>query len=134
MAYQSERDLKYLDRLSDIPNPGPDLDAFGPIDKLNAAELAEARVEADINDGAPIPVEAQTPLIQNAVEIYATKHLFMAAEEPSSAVSGQLVSGSAEDSAEFVELLGTEYDELIYSINESDADETQDRQFSFFSV
>jgi hypothetical protein len=102
VSYDSESDLKYLDSLGDVPLTGPDLWSSDDQAKLDAAETAEEKLEADVNDGEPIAED--TALHAKAANAYASYLLFIGPEHPEDALSGQMYGGAGEDTMEFVGL------------------------------
>lgn len=131
--YTSESDFKYIRGLDEMPEIGPDLDQFTEEDKFDAAEVGEAKLEADINNG--FEIQEPEELHRKAAGVYASFWLFIEAEEPSSALSGQIIEGSSDDAAEFVSRIENTYWNLVQSIRDSDADEGPDEQtFEFFST
>ena len=122
MSYDSESDLKYIDSTDDIPVSGPD--PFDKSEKLDAAEVGEARVEADVNDGATI--DGATVLIREAAAAFASYRLFYGGESPTSALSGDLVDGSSNDIMELAREHKANYDSTIASIVDSEADRDND--------
>lgn len=122
MTYDTESDLKYIDSLDDIPVSGPD--PFDDAEKLDAAEVGEARVEADVNDGATI--DGETVLIREAAAAFASYRLFYGGESPTSALSGDLIDGSSNDIIELAREHKTNYDSTIASIVDSEADRDND--------
>lgn len=119
--YSSESDFKYIEGLSAIPGIGPDLSQFTKEDKLEAAEVAESKLEADVNDGNQIGTVSH--LHQKAASVYAAYWLFAEAEEPTTALSGQIVEGSSGDAAEFISRIENTYWDLVKSIENSSRDE-----------
>lgn len=124
MAYEDESDLKYIDSLGDIPLTGPDLWTDDSDAKLDAAETAEAKLEADVNDGNEIG--EITSLHTKAANAYASYILFIGPEHPEDALSGQLAGGSGDDVMEFATEVHSVYRSLRSSIEDSGADESSD--------
>jgi hypothetical protein len=131
MAYTSESDLKYIDGLDSIPTSGPD--PFGDVEKLEAAARAEAKLEADVNDGKEIGVGARTTLHGSAAAAWASFLLTYGGESPQSALGGDLVDGSSADVAEFASTHKEVYQSYVASIEDSDADESSDSTDVIFS-
>lgn len=132
MAYDAESDLKYIENLADIPLTGPDLWADDTEAKLEAAETAEAKLEADVNDGQPIgEPEALHAKASNA---YASYLLFIGPEHPEDALSGQMYGGAGDDTMEFATEVHDVYRSLRSSIETSDADESSDDDNIIFSA
>lgn len=124
MPYDNESDLKYLDSLGDIPLTGPDLWDGDTEAKLDAAETAESKLEADVNDGQVIG--ESTDLHAKAANAYASYILFVGPEHPEDALSGQMYGGAGEDTMEFAREVHDIYRSLRSSIETSDADESSD--------
>lgn len=124
MTYESESDLKYIDTVGDIPITGPDLWSGDNSTKLEAAETAESKLEADVNDGHVI--EDSGTLHAKAAAAYASYLLFIGPNHPEDALSGQMYGGAGEDTMEFAREVHDVYRSLRSSIEESDADESQD--------
>lgn len=120
--YADESDLKYIPELAEIPLTGPD--AFDTEAKLEAAEMGEAKVEADVNLGDPLA--DPTMLHQKAANAWASYLLFAGGESPSDALSGQVVEGSSADQMEFATELKNIYESTIASIRTSDAGDDDD--------
>ena len=132
MAYDAESDLKYIEELGDIPLTGPDLWADDTEAKLEAAETAEAKLEADVNDGQPIG--EPRALHAKAANAYASYLLFIGPEHPEDALSGQMYGGSGDDTMEFATEVHDVYRSLRSSIETSDADESSDDDNIIFSA
>lgn len=132
MAYDAESDLKYIEALGDIPLTGPDLWADDTEAKLEAAETAEAKLEADVNDGQPI--DETTALHAKASNAYASYLLFIGPEHPEDALSGQMYGGAGDDTMEFATEVHDVYRSLRSSIETSDADESSDDDNIIFSA
>ena len=132
MPYDAESDLKYIEGLDDIPLTGPDLWADDTAAKLDKAETAEAKLEADVNDGQPI--DEATPLHANAANAYASYLLFIGPEHPEDALSGQMYGGAGDDTMEFATEVHDVYRSLRSSIETSDADESSDDDNVIFSA
>ncbi|MDS0284671.1 hypothetical protein [Haloarcula onubensis] len=121
MPYQDESDLKYIDELADIPLTGPEPDSWTTDDKLEAAESAEEKLEADVYDGRKIP--GAGALHATAANAWASYLLVVGAEHPKDATSEVFAGGSGEDVMEFAHELKNIYHETKGSIQVSDADE-----------
>lgn len=132
MGYESESDLKYIDSLEDIPVSGPD--PFDTPDKLEAAEVGEAKIEADAFDGDPIADAGA--LVKDAAAAWASYRLFYGGESPTSALSGDLVDGSSSDLVEFAREHKSNYNSLLSSIvdSEDDSDPDGTGDFHVFGV
>lgn len=124
MAYEKESDLKYIESLDDIPLTGPDLWSGQNQEKLDAAEAAESKLEADVNDGAKI--DDATALHAKAANAYASYVLFIGPNHPEDAQSGQMYGGAGDDTMEFAREVHEIYRSLRSSIETSDADESSD--------
>lgn len=131
MAYSSESDLKYIDGLAAIPTSGPE--PFSDDEKLAAAEPAEAKLEADVNDGVEIGPDQRTTLHGSAAAAWASYLLVYGGESPQSALGGDLVDGSSSDVAEFAESHREVYRSYTASIEDSEADESSDSTDLIFS-
>ena len=124
MSYDSESDLRYIDTLSDIPLTGPDLWSDDIDAKLDAAETAEQKLEADVNDGRKLG--NASALHAKAANAYASYVLFVGPEHPEDALSGQMYGGAGEDTMEFATELHNIYESLRSSIEDSTADDSSD--------
>lgn len=124
MAYDNESDLRYIDSLSNIPLTGPDLFSDDSDAKLSAAETAEQKLEADVNDGRKL--SDRTALHARASNAYASYLLFVGPEHPEDALSGQMYGGAAEETMEFADELHNIYRSLRASIEDSGADGSSD--------
>jgi len=122
MPYDSESDLKYIDSLSAIPLTGPDLWSDETAAKLDAAETAESKLEADVNDGGDIG--GAEALHSKAANAYASYILFIGPEHPADALSGQMYGGAGEDAMEFATEMRNVYQSLRSSILASDQDQS----------
>lgn len=120
--YSDESDLKYIDGLAEIPLTGPD--AFTKEQKLEAAEMGEAKVEADVNVGDTL--DDPTMLHSKAANAWTSYLLFAGGESPSDALSGQVVEGSTSDQMEFATELKSIYESTVSSIRTSEAGEDDD--------
>jgi len=124
VSYDAESDLKYIDALGDIPLTGPDLWEGDSDAKLDAAETAESKLEADVNDG--VVIGDATTLHAKAANAYASYLLFIGPEHPEDALSGQMYGGAGDDTMEFATEVHDVYRSLRSSIEGSDADSSQD--------
>ena len=124
MSYDAESDLKYIDALDDIPLTGPDLWEGDTEAKLDKAETAESKLEADVNDG--VVIGDPTTLHAKAANAYASYLLFIGPEHPEDALSGQMYGGAGDDTMEFATEVHDVYRSLRSSIETSDADESSD--------
>lgn len=131
MTYSAESDLKYIDGLDDIPVSGPD--DFSDASKLQAAEVGEAKLEADVNDGVEIDESSVTVLHGEAAAAWASHKLVYGGESPTSALGGNFVDGSNQDIAEFATSHKETYQNLVASIIDSDADESSKSSDIVFS-
>ena len=132
MAYDAESDLKYISALSEIPLTGPDLWSGETETKLDAAEMAETKLEADVNDGAVIG--GPTPLHARAANAYASYILFIGPEHPEDALSGEMYGGAGSDTMEFAREVHEVYRSLRSSIETSEEDESSDSSDLIFSA
>jgi hypothetical protein len=128
--YADESDLQYIDGLEEIPLTGPD--AFSTEQKLEAAEMAEAKLEADVNLGEALA--DPTTLHRKAATAWASYLLFAGGDSPTDALSGQMVEGSMSDAMEFAKELENIYNSTIASIRTSEAGSDDDDlvESSFF--
>ncbi|MFC7323244.1 hypothetical protein ACFQMF_01490 [Halorubrum rutilum] len=124
MSYDAESDLKYIESVDDIPLTGPDLWEGDSDAKLDAAETAESKLEADVNDG--VVIGDATTLHAKAANAYASYLLFIGPEHPEDALSGQMYGGAGDDTMEFATEVHDVYRSLRSSIEGSDADSSQD--------
>jgi len=124
VTYDSPSDLKIISTLDAIPTVGPDL--FDPDEKLDAAEIAEAKLEGDVNDGQEFGADEITALHREAAATYASYRLFVGPEHPEDALSGQLYGGAGEDTMEFATELKAQYESHVATIETSDADDSSD--------
>jgi len=121
VPYQDESDLRYIDELKDIPLTGPKPSTWTTDDKLEKAETAEEKLEADVNDGYQIA--GPTSLHATAANAWATYLLVIGSEHPKDATSEVFSGGSGEDVMEFAVELKSIYHETVQSIQVSSADE-----------
>jgi len=121
VAYDSESDLKYIDSLADIPLTGPEPASWTKDDKLEKAESAEEKLEADVYDGRKIP--GAGALHATAANAWASYLLVVGAEHPKNATSEVFAGGSGEDVMEFAQELKNIYHDTVGSIQVSEADE-----------
>ena len=124
MSYDSESDLRYIGTLSDIPLTGPDLWSDDTDAKLDAAETAEQKLEADVNDGRKLG--NATALHAKAANAYASYVLFVGPEHPEDALSGQMYGGAGDDTMEFAREVHNIYESLRSSIEDSTTDDSSD--------
>lgn len=113
--------LKYIDT-DDIPLSGPD--PYEPSKKQRAAESAEEKLEADVNDGQQF--ESTGVLHEQAIAAWATYTLATGANHPTDAKSGDFYNGSNEDQAEFAAEMKNIYQSNRESILGSEADDSSD--------
>jgi hypothetical protein len=124
MPYEDESDLRYIETLTDIPLTGPDLWGDDQDAKLDAAETAESKLEADVNDGRRI--DGATAIHAKAANAYASYLLFIGPEHPEDAFSGQTYGGAGDDTMEFAREVHEVYRSLRSSIETSDVDTSSD--------
>lgn len=132
MSYEDESDLKYINELAEIPLTGPDLWEGDTEAKLDAAEMAESKLEADVNDGGVIG--DPTPLHARAANAYASYILFIGPEHPEDALSGEMYGGAGSDTMEFAREVHEVYRSLRSSIETSEEDESSDSSDLIFSA
>jgi len=130
MPYSQPSDTKYLDQLNSnsplepIPVAGPDsanLDRnWDQADKLEAAEVGEATVEARVNDGAVIGTP--TVLHAEAAAAYATYRLVVGLKAPDAATRGD-ASDEGDERMAFAREVRSMYEDAIETIQNSGADE-----------
>jgi hypothetical protein len=113
--------LQYIS-VDDIPLIGPD--RFDAAAKERAAEAAEEKLEADVNDGGTF--ESTTDLHEQAIAAWATYVLATGPVEPTSAQSGFNTGGAGDDQAEFAGELKAIYQSNRDSILSSEADDSAD--------
>jgi hypothetical protein len=125
VTYQSVADLRYIDGLDAIPISGPD--PFSDAEKLDAAEVGETKLEADVNDGLELGEDESTVLHSEAAAAWASYKLVYGGEAPESALSGEFVEGANSDLMEFAREHKASYESHVESIIESDADESSEQ-------
>lgn len=125
MSYESVDELRYIKTLTDLPVIGPDID-FATDTKLDAAAIAESKLEADVNDGVEFGPTEITPLHREAAGVYASYRLFVGPTNPESAKSGLLQGGVGDDTMEFARELKEQYQSHIESIKTSEQDTSSD--------
>lgn len=111
-------DLYRYATLSDIPLTGPD--PFTDPQKDAALAAANARLEADVNDGEVI--ESPEQIHTHAVSTYATYVLVVGPKSPDSATLGDLSDEGARR-MEFARELRQIYEDIVESIKKSGGDE-----------
>jgi hypothetical protein len=121
--------LQYIS-VTDIPLIGPD--RFDTAAKQRAAEAAEQKLEADVNDGGTFA--STTPLHEQAIAAWATYILATGPVEPTSAQSGLNSGGAADDQAEFASELKSIYQSNRQSILSSEGDDSADSSGFVLSV
>ncbi len=124
MSYTSTSDLRYIKTLDDLPTVGPNL--FSDSEKLDAAAIAETKLEADTNDGFEFSDEETTPLHIEAAGAYASYRLFVGPANPEDVNSGQLQGGAGDDTMEFARELLDQYNSHVRSIETSGEDDSRD--------
>lgn len=111
-------DLYRYASLSDVPLTGPD--PYSDAEKDRAIGAANARLEADVNEGEVI--EAAEEIHTHAVAAYATYVLSVGPKAPDSATLGDTADEGPRRMA-FAEQLRQIYQECIESITMAEGDE-----------
>ena len=123
MAYSP----RYLS-VDDVPLTGPD--EWSNDEKLARIEDAEAQLEADVNDGTPIPDSERERIHGLAVNAYATYLLATGPKAPDSMLAGDFQDEGSEREGYAEHLLRT-YKRTKNSILAADED-SSDKDSSFF--
>ena len=117
--YTSDSEFKYVDNKDKVPMRGPD--DFELEEKLEAVEIAETKLEADVHNGKEI--KNPTILHGKAAAAYASYLLFFPGKSPEEARSGRLTESSGDEALEFAREFKHIYDSMVNSIANSEVDE-----------
>lgn len=96
---------KYLDSVEDVPSSGPD--PYSRKAKENAIQFAEAKLEADLNDGNEFDYSEIEPIHRNAIVHLATYRLAIDPKSPDAVTMGDMAdegAGRMEYADRFLEL------------------------------
>lgn len=112
----------YEPRYTEVENVPLGSFDYPETDVRQAIERAEARLEADVNDGAEI--NSPTGIHSDAVENLATYRLLRPATGPTEARYGD-VADFGESQLEYLQTYLDEYRRIVESINDASPDEVE---------